>query len=209
MHDSDPVRRLCAAVAVHRRSAGPDADPRGLPFRRMVAAIRSACLAAGLDRLFLQAHHPVPDRRRAEAGAVLLVMPSGLNEGRAITDLVHRLDDAVTEAAPDAPSPLRVVIAFDQGITRLSKAGFEGRVVTAVYRLCTEERTHAALDGGPEQGVGVVISAALLDDLAPPAPGPDDRGPAGFQQLSVDLPGQRIAAWSHPSGRCFRIPGQN
>lgn len=209
MHDSDPVRRLCAAVAVHRRPAGPDADPRGNSYRRMVAAVQSACLAAGLDRLFLQEHHPAPGEERAATGAVLLMMPPGLNEARTITDLAHRLDDAVTAAAPPAAGPLRVVIAFDQGITRLTEAGFEGRVVTAVHRLCTDERTGAALLGGPEHGTGVVVSAALLDDLAPPPPGSDDRAPAGFEPLSVDLPGQRIAAWLHPSGRRFRFPGQN
>jgi hypothetical protein len=223
MHHSDPVRRLCAAVAIYPwpadpdalPDADPDADPRGRPYRRMVEAVKSACLAAGLDQLFLQEYHPAPGEGRAAADAVLLVMLPGMNEARVITDLVHWLDDAVTKAeaaGPSAGEPLRVVIAFDQGITRLTEAGFEGRVVTAVYRLAAEERAHAALRGGSEHRVGVVISASLLDDLAPLPPAPDtpeDRAPNGFEPLSVDLSGRRVAAWSYPSGRRFRFPGQN
>ncbi|TDD93940.1 hypothetical protein [Actinomadura rubrisoli] len=213
MHDSDPVRRLCAAVAVHRRPAASGTGPRGRPYRRMVAAIRSACAAAGLDRALLQGHSSVPDGQDTDAGAALLVMPAGMNEARVITDLVHSLDDAITEARRAGTEPLHVVIAFDQGITWLTESGFEGCVVTAVHRLCAEEATPAAtpaaVRGVPEHGVRVVISAALLDDLAPPPPGGDDRAAAGFEPLSVELPGRRIAAWSYPSGRRFRFPGQN
>ncbi|QXJ21185.1 hypothetical protein AGRA3207_002015 [Actinomadura graeca] len=216
MHDSDPVRRLCAAVAVHRRPPAPEAGARDPLYRRMLAAVKSACAKAGLERAFLQERRPSPDERRPETGAVLLLVPSGMNEARVITDLVHGLDDALAEDTPGAAGPLRLVIAFDQGITWLTERGFEGRVLTEVYRLCTGDTTCAALRGGPDQGVGVVISAALLDDLTPPPPGPgpgrvarNDLAPAGFDPLPAEIAERRIAAWSHPPGRRLRLPGQN
>ncbi|WP_242909304.1 hypothetical protein [Actinomadura terrae] len=267
MYDSDPIRRLCAGIAVHQGQAVPDEAPGGRPYRRMVAAVRSACVTAGLDLALLQEHNPAL-ARQAGGAAVLLAMPIGIDEPRAITDLVRCLDEEVVTDPRAALDPLRVVVAFDEGTTWLTDSGFEGRVVSAVCWLCTDSAAHAVLANGPERGVGVLISAPLLDDLIPPTSGPDGRaarspeacvdaprggsldggsldggspdgglsggGPAhgqtpdgvpddrafgdgrvqrvclpdGFESVSVERAGQRMAAWAHPSGRSFRLPGQ-
>lgn len=198
MHTSDPVRRLCAAVAAH---GDADEPPDGEIGRWLVGTVRHVCLAAGLDRLFLQEQPPADP---PEPATVLLVMPTGMNEARVITGLVARLDDAAARSAAAGTRPFRLTVAFDQGITRLSESGlFEGRVVTAVRRLSTAEPVRAALADGP--GIAAVVAAPLLDDLAPPGP---DGGRAGFRPLTVDLPGQRLAAWLRPPGLAFHLLDQ-
>ncbi|WP_026412932.1 hypothetical protein [Actinomadura oligospora] len=212
MPESDPVRRLCAAV-----TAVPDQDPSsdenaadrraasgGPSHERLVDVVRHACLAAGLDRSFLQEFGPPGDR--AEPETLLLVLPAGANEARVVRDITHRLDDAATGAASSPAGAPRLVIAFDQGLTRLTGNGFEGTVVTAVHRMCTDARARTALTVHAGPGVAVVLSAALLDDLAPPGPGGRDL--SAFAPLTVELPDRLIAAWLHAPGRRFEIPAR-
>ena len=226
-----PVRRLCAAVTATPWSADPDtpphtgpgSGPHARPHRGALEAAEHACRQAGLHEAFVQEVTLEPGDGRAAPDAVLLVMPPGVNEARVIGDLVRGLDDAHTVTAtgpagrPEGGSS-RLVIAFDQGITRLTDAGFEGNVVTAVLRLAAEERSRSARRGDPGARVGVVITAALLDDLTPPpaawdtpatGEAPGGRVPVGSEPLTVDLPGRRVAAWSYPSGRSFRLPDRS
>ncbi|MGI5171206.1 hypothetical protein ACQEU3_43330 [Spirillospora sp. CA-253888] len=192
MGDSDPVRRLCAAVSA----------PAGTGHRPLAEVVRQACRTAGLDRLFLQRR--ASDGGRSGSWTMVLALPAGAHEARVISDLVHWLHEAVTRREPSPAGPLRLAVAFDQGLTRLDADGFEGPAITAVCAMSTDERTWAAL-AAPGPGVAVVLSAALVDDLAPPHPG--DRDLTGFESLAIALPGRRVAAWLHPPGRRFQLPG--
>jgi hypothetical protein len=202
---SDPVRRLCAAVTVHppgpagTNGAVPAARRAG-PHERMAGAVRRACLAAGLDRLFLQDQWRRGGGDPAAPDGIVLVMAPGVHEYRVIGDLVRELRAVLwrRNRRADDDSRLRLRLAFHQGLTRLGERGFEGRAVTTVLDLCASERLGAALSASPGHDLALIISTPLLDDLVHLEP-PGLRR-EGFRRVGVPVAGRPMSAW-------IRIPG--
>ncbi|MEV6982654.1 hypothetical protein AB0M95_15520 [Sphaerisporangium sp. NPDC051017] len=153
--DSDPVRRLCAAVRARWPSRARAADPH----RLLLDVVREACAAAGLDGVFVQEQcHGAGD-----PAGVVLVMPPGVHEARVVEDLTRELRRAARR--PDAG---RLRVAFHQGITRLGRDGFEGRAVTAVCGMCAVETLDAELSADPRRDLALIISAPLFDEITHP-----------------------------------------
>jgi hypothetical protein len=154
MEVSDPVRRLCAAVAAD----GPD-DAR----RPLVRTVEDASIAAGLGEAALQT---LPT-------GVLLVLNPGVNEARVVTDLTRELRNALwrRNRRHDDGHRLRCRVSYHQGLVRLTDAGFEGQAVTVADDLCACDDLRAVLAADPERDLAMIISGNLLDDLAYPEAG--------------------------------------
>ncbi|WP_147268892.1 hypothetical protein [Sphaerisporangium album] len=179
--DSDPVRRLCAAV----RAQGPSRARAADPHRWLLDVVREACAAADLDRLFLQ-------EQWSGAGnpGLVLVMPPGVHEARVIDDLTRELRRAARRSAA-----WRLRLAFHQGITRLGPDGFEGRAVTAVSGMCAVEKLDAELSADPRCDLALIISSPLFDEITQPEFPVlrQDR----FRRVGVEVPGAKspMPAW--------------
>lgn len=182
MEVSDPVRRLCAAVAAD----GPDDDRDRLmnPRTRQVAqAVEEASMAAGLDQATLQV---------LPAG-VLLVLNSGVNEARVVTDLTREMRNALWRRNRRRPDRLRCRISYHQGLVRLTDEGFEGQAVTVAGDLCASDDLRAALAGDPRQDLAMIISGHLLDDLAYPES--DGLHKHQFHPVTVTTQGRPMPAY--------------
>lgn len=183
MDGFDPVRRLCVAVGAEE-GAGDGSHAW------IVDVVERASMAAGLDRITLQV---LPT-------GVLLVLNSGVNEARVVTDLTRELHNVLwrRNRRLGGGQRLRCRISFHQGLVRLTDEGFEGQAVTAVGDLCASDDLRAELAGNPQRDLAMIISGQLLDDLAYPESAGLHRGQ--FRQVTVTAPGRFIPAYIYTLG---------
>ncbi|MEV5408929.1 hypothetical protein AB0K60_08830 [Thermopolyspora sp. NPDC052614] len=203
MEVSDPVRRLCVAVAADGPDRGRDRPahpPAHRPtyrsayrsarqqvsqvVRQVARAVEDASMAAGLDQATLQI---------LPAG-VLVVLNSGVNEARVVTDLTRELRNALWRRNQrHADSRLRCRISYHQGLVRLTDEGFEGQAVTVAGDLCASAALRAALAEDPRHDLAMIISGRLLDDLAYPES--DGLHRHHFRPVTVPTGGRSILAY--------------
>ncbi|MEU8268857.1 hypothetical protein AB0B89_17005 [Sphaerisporangium sp. NPDC049002] len=172
---SGEVRRLCIALDVQNRGRWNDPGQEELR-RRLVEVIAEASGQAGLDRLyFTEWREPAQPGTatvmfRGEQGeGLVLLLPSGVNEARAIAGFAGELRVALRQhnrhLGRNAPVRLRLRVAFHQGPTRVGDGGFTGSAVNMVCRLRDSDELRGALDEHPDADLAVILSAQLFEDV--------------------------------------------
>ncbi|WP_214111017.1 hypothetical protein [Acrocarpospora catenulata] len=135
--DANPpaIRRLCVAAT-------------GWPLDDLADVLAAACAAARLDRLLWGS--PV---RSPWAG----VLHPGVDESRAVADLVHATWVALGAHNAAAARPLAIRLAIAEGLTVLRDGEFDGPGVRMADALCDRAPLSAGLE--------VAVSGRILDDI--------------------------------------------
>lgn len=188
MDDKPPgIRRLCVAFGVE-----PSGGDQAAAEQQVNAAITSVCTALGLDRMLLDGN--------GVAGEQVGLLPVGIDEPRVVSSLVEGLSSALGELnlARDGRPPVRLRVAFHEGVTTLAAGGFGGRAVTRVRELAGSGPMRAALDEHPRASLAVLLSDPVFEGVGhADHPGlPADR----FQPVQVADSG-RAPSGRGPDGR--------
>jgi hypothetical protein len=154
------IRRLCVAFGVES-SGGSDGEDLASAEQRAVNAFTDVCTSFGLDRMLLnhQAHGEV------RVG----LLPVGIDEPRVVASLVEGLFQAIGElnVRQAGQAPVRLRMAFHEGVTTLAADGFGGYAVTRVRQLAESPQLQAALDEHPRASLAVLLSDPLFQDIRP------------------------------------------
>ena len=182
MDDRPPgVRRACVAFAIQSPSGHADGTLASAE-QWLSSALVHVCSSAGLDRMLLN------DSGAGEGQVALL--PVGIDEPSFVAALVDGLLRAVTRrnARPFHDAPVRLTLAFHEGITTLDEAGFDGCALAKVRRLAQCQQLRAVLDRQPRATLAVLLTDQIFEGIGDPGhPGlPADQfdrveiaGPAG------------------------------
>jgi hypothetical protein len=159
MHDKPPgIRRLCVAFGIEP-SGERDGAERISAQQRVAEAITGVCTSLGLDRMLLN--------RSAADGEQVGLLPVGIDEPRVVSSLVEGLSSALAEldVPPGGRGPVRLRVAFHEGVTTLAADGFGGRAVTKVRELAGSPHLRAALDEHPRARLAVVLSDPVFEGV--------------------------------------------
>jgi hypothetical protein len=159
MHDQPPgIRRLCVAFGIES-SGEHDGAAQAPAGQRVADAITGVCTALGLDRMLL--NRPGPD------GEQVGLLPVGIDEPRVVSSLVEGLHSALAELnrPQQGGHPVRLRVAFHEGVTTLAADGFGGRAVTKVRELAGSPHLRAALDEHPRASLAVVLSDPVFEGV--------------------------------------------
>ncbi|WP_327047490.1 hypothetical protein OG320_06235 [Microbispora sp. NBC_01189] len=182
MDGSDPVRRLCAVVEAE--------GPVDHPYSPVADVVESASAAAGVDQIALQV---LPS-------GLLLVLSSGVNEARVVSDLSRELRNALwrRNRRLSGAHRLRCRISFHQGLVRLTDEGFDGQAVRVARDLCGSDDLRAALLESAEHDLALILSARLLDELAYPESTGLHR--EQFRRVTATAQGRHVPAYVYAYG---------
>lgn len=159
MHDKPPgIRRLCVAFGIESSGAEHDAEQTSA-VQRVAQVIADVCASLGLDRMLLN--------RREPTGEQVGLLPVGIDEPRVVSSLVEGLSGALAELnlGRDGRSPVRLRVAFHEGVTTLAADGFGGRAVTRVRQLASSLPMRAALDEHPRASLAVLMSDPVFEEV--------------------------------------------
>lgn len=194
MHDKPPgIRRLCVAFGIESSGAEHDAE-QASAVQRVAQVIADVCASLGLDRMLLN--------RREPTGEQVGLLPVGIDEPRVVSSLVEGLSGALAElnVPRDGRSPVRLRVAFHEGVTTLAADGFGGRAVTRVRQLATSLPMRAALDEHPRASLAVLMSDPVFEEVGDAA----DPGLPADQFRPVQIPdsgrGPASTAWLYVPG---------
>ncbi len=178
MHDKPPgIRRLCVAFGIDSSGTEHDAE-QASAVQRVAQVIADVCASLGLDRMLLN--------RREPTGEQVGLLPVGIDEPRVVSSLVEGLSGALAELnlRRDGQSPVRLRVAFHEGVTTLAADGFGGRAVTRVRALASSLPMRAALDEHPRASLAVLMSDPVFEEVGDAA----DSGLAADQFRPVQIP---------------------
>jgi hypothetical protein len=158
MHDKPPgIRRLCVAFGIEASGERGGAE-RISAQQRVAEAITGVCTSLGQDRMLLN--------RSAADGEQIGLLPVGIDEPRVVSSLVEGLSSALAGLdAPPGGGPVRLRVAFHEGVTTLADDGFGGRAVTKVRELASSPHLRAALDEHPRARLAVVLSDPVFEGV--------------------------------------------
>jgi hypothetical protein len=155
MDDKPPgIRRLCVAFGIE-----PSGEDQNTAEQRVAEAITGVCTSLGLDRMLL-------DRTEA-TGEQIGLLPVGIDEPRVVSSLVEGLSSALGELnlPRQGRSPVRLRVAFHEGVTTLAADGFGGRAVARVRELADSPPMRAALDEHPRASLAVLLSDPVFEGV--------------------------------------------
>jgi len=155
MDDKPPgIRRLCVAFGIE-----PGGGDQAAAQRRVAEAITGVCTELGLDRMLLDG--------AGAAGEQVGLLPVGIDEPRVVSSLVEGLSSALGElnGGQDGRSPVRLRVAFHEGVTTLAADGFGGRAVSRVRELAGSPPMKAALDEHPRASLAVLLSDPVFEGV--------------------------------------------
>jgi hypothetical protein len=176
------IRRLCLAVGTE-----PGSQPAtGRPAADLLSStLAEACHRSGLDRALV-------NTRAVDAGVVAL-LPPGIDEPHAIVFLINGLNEALhrLNAEGAGPTPLRLKVAFDEGLTVLADLTFGGQAMASACRLLDSQQLRLALSRDPQTWLAVILSERVYSDMSSfPYP---SLPISQFQRVDV---GDAATAWS-------------
>jgi hypothetical protein len=152
------IRRLCVAFGIEP----PDEYDGGeltAAEQQATQAFTDVCASLGLDRMLLNSR---------EAGEEQVgLLPVGIDEPRVVSSLVEGLSRALAElnAPRVAAIPLRLRLAFHEGVTTLAAGGFQGNTLAKVRELAKSPQLRAALDEHPMARLAVLLSDPVFEDI--------------------------------------------
>ncbi|MFF3320726.1 hypothetical protein [Streptomyces sp. NPDC002889] len=189
-------RRLCLIVDVEHYSGRSHAAQMQVQ-DGVAHALDHACRQAGVRWTACE--------RQDRGDGQLLLLPSGVDEGKAVPGLVLGLRDMLpvlnARAARDHCVRLRVAMA--QGAVQRAPLGFVAWSVELASRLLDCGELRSALAGAPSSDMALIVPPDLYADCF--APGAGGLSAAAFRKVRVDIPQKRFAsdAWISvlPRGR--------
>jgi hypothetical protein len=158
-HTPPGIRRLCIAFGLEP-SDGLDGDMLAAAEQQLSTAFAGVCAPLGLDRMLLN--------RRTDDGPQVGLLPVGIDEPRVVSSLVEGLSGtlATLNAQQERRVPVRLRLAFHEGVTMLAAEGFSGNAVTRVCQLAESSQLRAALSQHPRGSLAVVLSDPVFRDIA-------------------------------------------
>jgi hypothetical protein len=170
------IRRLCVAFGIEPPDSSGSDEMTGVE-QQVTSAFAEVCTSLGLDRMLL-------NRRDAGEEQVGL-LPVGIDEPRVVSSLIEGFSCALAEFnnAKAGGTPVRVRLAFHEGITTLSADGFSGNAVAKVRRLAGSPHLRAALQERPHASLAVLLSDPVFEDIG--RFGYSSLPPDQFQQVEI------------------------
>ncbi len=132
--------------------------------------------------------------RQPQGDGELLLLPPGLDEGRAVPGLVRELATAVQEVNRDLgeDARLRLRAALHQGIVHEGVNGFVSRAVVRACRLLDSKALRQALADLPACELALAVSDQLYEDVL--EHGYRGLDPERFRRYRVEMPEKHFAA---------------
>ncbi|MCK9931765.1 hypothetical protein MXD62_32300 [Frankia sp. Mgl5] len=187
MPTSPPAyRRLCLMVDVesYSRRAG-----------RHQLAIQSR-LAGALDAALRRVGVAWKSCDVQEQGdGFLLLLPVGVDEGRAVPGLVHGLAlelARVNRLEPGDDARIRLRAALTQGAVRRAAAGYVAKAVVAASRIVGSPALRGALAAYPDRDLAVALTDDLYEDVI--VDGSPAMAGVAVREADVRLPGKDFSA---------------
>jgi hypothetical protein len=151
-------RRLCLSVDLRKYSQHTyteQADAQA----RLTRVLAHALKRARVPRVFLQ--------RQPQGDGQLLVLPSGLDEVRALPQLILGLRDGLfrTNFSPGPFGRLRMRAAICQGSLSRSPNGYVGDCVVLASRMVDSGQLRQALEDTQESDLALAITPELYRDV--------------------------------------------
>jgi hypothetical protein len=152
------IRRVCVAVGMERRQECSDTELGSLR-RQMSGVIAEACNSLGFERFLLH--------RQSVGDVEIMVLPAGIDEPRAVAELVNGFVGVLRQINMPLPEDARVRLrmAVHEGITILAGGGFAGRAVARACRLLGSLHLQAALARSPGSDIAVILSDPVFEDI--------------------------------------------
>jgi hypothetical protein len=104
--------------------------------------------------------------RQDRGDGQLLLLPSGIDEGRAVPGLVLGLRDMlpVLNARVPAEHVIRLRVALAQGAVQIARLGYVGDAVESASRLLDSAELRAELGGAPDSDLALIVPEDLYAD---------------------------------------------
>ncbi|MFB7470496.1 hypothetical protein [Kitasatospora sp. NPDC056184] len=179
------LRRICLVVDIEAYGGRPYPVQQKVQ-ERLDRALDHACERAGVHRSRCESQ----DRGDGQ----LLLLPTGVDEAKALPGLVLGLRDALhtLNRTPGTSGRLRIRAALAQGGVQRAPLGYLARSVETACRLLDCAEVRAALKATPDTDLALVVADDLFTDaLATDAGGvPVEE----FTEITVAIPDKRFEA---------------
>jgi hypothetical protein len=152
------IRRLCVAFGIEKPD-GCGAAGMASAEEWAAKAFTDVCASVGLDRMLLHCQ-PAGEQQVG-------LLPVGIDEPRVVSSLVDGLFRALTELSipPNGRAPVRLRLAFHEGVTTLAADGFGGNAVATVRQMAKSPHLQAALDEHPRASLAVLLSDPVFQEI--------------------------------------------
>ncbi|MFF3938078.1 hypothetical protein [Streptomyces phaeofaciens] len=152
------VRRLCLVVDVEgysRRLTDAALDVQD----RLLWTMHQACRVADVD--------PSSCARQDQGDGQLLILPPGIDEGRALPGAVRGLRAALhrLNRKPGAGGRIRLRASVSQGLVYVAATGFVGTAVVHACRVLDSPQLRATLGGRPDSDLALAVTDDLYRDV--------------------------------------------
>ncbi len=149
-------RRLCLMVDVESYSR--QTNQRQFAIQGSLAEI----LAGALRRAGVR---PGQCERQEQGDGFLLLLPSGVDEGRTIPGLINGFAEGLATANQDEPERIRLRAALTQGAVRRAATGYVANAIVTAARLVSSAELRQALARYPDRDLALAVTSDLYDDV--------------------------------------------
>jgi hypothetical protein len=151
-------RRLCLSVDLRKYSQHTYAEQADAQ-ARLTRVLMHALRRARVPRVFLQ--------RQPQGDGQLLILPGGLDEVRALPQLILGLRDGLfrTNFSPGPFGRLRMRAAISQGSLSRAPNGYVGDCVVLASRMVDSGQLRAALENAEESDLALAVTPDLYRDV--------------------------------------------
>ncbi|MEV4626780.1 hypothetical protein AB0J90_10895 [Micromonospora sp. NPDC049523] len=177
--------RLCLAADAEAYSSRDVHGQLALQ-RRFVEVLDTAAQYAGLDRGLWQ--------WQEQGDGQLVLLPLGLDEPRAVADLLRELAVALRHLNRDLrdDARLRLRLAIHTGLVYPAHNGYAGDAVIHVSRLLDSAPLRTALREAAGADLAVAVSAVVYDEIVRHEP--RDLRANRFRPVTVEIPSKKFRA---------------
>jgi hypothetical protein len=159
--------------------------------RRLLGIMERVCEENGIDR-----EHCL---RQPQGDGELLLLPPGLDEGRAVPGLIGELGIAIREVNRDLgdEARLRMRAAVHQGVVHEAANGYVSRAVVRTCRLLDSPQLRWAMENMPACELALAVSDQLYEDVL--EHGYRGLSPERFARIRIEMPEKGFVAdaWVH------------
>jgi hypothetical protein len=151
-------RRLCLSVDLRKYSQHTYAEQADAQ-ARLARVLKHALRRARVPRVFLQ--------RQRQGDGQLLVLPGGLDDVRALPQLILGLRDGLFRSnfSPGPFGRLRMRSAMSQGSLSRSPNGYVGDCVVLASRMVDSTQLREALESAEESDLALAVTPDLYRDV--------------------------------------------
>jgi hypothetical protein len=189
-------------VAVDIESYSSRSTPDQIDLQnRLLWALVQACHVAGVK--------PARCDRQPSGDGMILILPPGVDERRALTGMVLGLLSALVRVNED-PGPggrMRLRVSLGQGSIQVGATGYASQAVIVVARLLDSTELRQALKDHQAADAAVIVTPDLYDDLF--SQGYGGLPASGFREVHVNIPAKNFSrtGWIQVAGNPPRVPG--